>query len=750
VVVSGRAVRGWGALLALAACGTDVATDDATADACAGVQDGLFLTDDAEAAPEEGFLAYVGEPLRFGVPVVAGVAVRVSMGDGGIVETTGGATAQDYTWAAPGHYVMTFEACGLSATRPVTVTVRAAPGARALGGPLLVEPDGAFLVALADFDQLAISAAGGSIRHVAVCERPTALVRHDDGVAVLCGGDAPAVELYAADLATRRWRLDLADRGLVPTSLSRDGDALRVTARRRDRDEGILLLVEDGDLVGEDPLPADPGVLAPLPDGGALLTRWRSRGGEARWWVGAPAALAETPARALAPVLGADSDTVSRGVATYLGAVAVRPDGATALIGGLRANVIGGLFRDGTALGDDNTVRADLRLVRLDDAAGTEIARARLDDRDLVRAVAWHPRGDWVFAASLGQRSVDWLDAFDLSPVDARFGVGEGVRALAVAPAWRPASAVSEAPTVHGVGGALVVYGELSRTVVFVPLEGTSFGAPLPAIDLTPPEGEVLDADVLAGARLFHDASDRRMSSVGYVSCASCHLDGFDDGQVWDFTNRGEGLRRTIPLHGLAARDGLPLHWSANFDELQDFEADIRLHQGGRGYMADADWEGAAGPSLGAPKATLSSELDQLAAYMRSLEAPAARWQPDAADATRLAAGEALYLTRGCADCHGVEGDISQGRSGWTAPGVPDLVDVGTRTAASGQRLGGTLVGFDPPDLRDVWDRPPYLHDGRAATLLDVLADNPGDLHGQTSDLTPAQLADLELYLRSL
>ena len=44
----------------------------------------------------------------------------------------------------------------------------------------------------------------------------------------------------------------------------------------------------------------------------------------------------------------------------------------------------------------------------------------------------------------------------------------------------------------------------------------------------------------------------------------------------------------------------------------------------------------------------------------------------------------------------------------------------------------------------------PYLHDGRAATIREVLAEhNPGDRHGMTSDLSEKQLDDLTEYLLS-
>ena len=58
---------------------------------------------------------------------------------------------------------------------------------------------------------------------------------------------------------------------------------------------------------------------------------------------------------------------------------------------------------------------------------------------------------------------------------------------------------------------------------------------------------------------------------------------------------------------------------------------------------------------------------------------------------------------------------------------------------------------FDTPSLRGVWDGAPYLHDGSAPTLLDVLTNrNAGDRHGRTSQLTEGEIQDLIAFLRSL
>src|SRR5690606_13735324 len=118
---------------------------------------------------------------------------------------------------------------------------------------------------------------------------------------------------------------------------------------------------------------------------------------------------------------------------------------------------------------------------------------------------------------------------------------------------------------------------------------------------------ERLSPQELLGKRIFYNAEDRRMSRDKYISCAACHLDGDNDGQVWDFTQVGEGLRNTISLLGRAGMGHGLVHWTANFDEIQDFENDIRHFAGGTGFLSDADFAATADP-LGAPKAGLSEE----------------------------------------------------------------------------------------------------------------------------------------------
>ena len=102
----------------------------------------------------------------------------------------------------------------------------------------------------------------------------------------------------------------------------------------------------------------------------------------------------------------------------------------------------------------------------------------------------------------------------------------------------------------------------------------------------SPVASEKLSPQVLLGKQLFYDAKDPRLALHSYLSCASCHNDGGHDGRVWDLTGFGEGLRNTVSLRGRAGAQG-SLHWSNNFDEVQDFEGQIRNLAGGSGLMIE-------------------------------------------------------------------------------------------------------------------------------------------------------------------
>jgi YVTN family beta-propeller protein len=243
-----------------------------------------------------------------------------------------------------------------------------------------------------------------------------------------------------------------------------------------------------------------------------------------------------------------------------------------------------------------------------------------------------------------------------------------------------------------------------------------------------------LDEQLLAGKRFFYSAN-QPMVGRRWISCSSCHPDGDSDGRVWQ---QPEGLRDTQAIFGLAWTH--PLHWSADRDEVQDFEHTIRgpLMQG-RGLVRGAIHE-----SLDKPNQGLSRDLDALAVYTNS---HSFSLSPHSRNGLSEAAqrGKNLFFSNetGCAKCHsGPFYTDSQ-------PGDErKLHDVGTGNADHSEKMGPR---YDTPTLIGVYRTAPYLHHGKAKTLEEVLTTfNPDNKHGTTTQLTPDQVTDLVEYLKAL
>ncbi len=247
-----------------------------------------------------------------------------------------------------------------------------------------------------------------------------------------------------------------------------------------------------------------------------------------------------------------------------------------------------------------------------------------------------------------------------------------------------------------------------------------------------------LDEEIWRGKVLFYSAL-QPMASRRWIACASCHPDGDADGRTWQ---NPEGLRNTQSLAGMAWTH--PIHWSADRDEVQDFEHTIRgqLMQGQgllRGRLNDA---------LGTSNRGLSKDLDALSAYANTHKFPLS---PHAKGGLSDAAkrGRELFFSKEtqCATCH--SGPLLTD-SRWDPNSSGEFVrhDVGTGLDDPTETMG---PAYDTPTLLGVYRTAPYLHHGTAETLQDVLTTaNPDDKHGRTSHLDPTEISDLVEFLKSL
>ncbi len=253
-----------------------------------------------------------------------------------------------------------------------------------------------------------------------------------------------------------------------------------------------------------------------------------------------------------------------------------------------------------------------------------------------------------------------------------------------------------------------------------------------------------LTPEWVRGKILFNTAK-APMTSRRWIACSSCHPDGHHDARVWQ---NPEGLRKTTALFGMAHTH--PLHWSGDRDEAQDFEFTLRsqLMQSSTGLIP-----GPLPRKVGFQKVELtvktagrSKDLDALAIYCNSFDFPLSPHNAAPGKLTPAAErGKALFFRKdvGCASCH----------SGpyYTDSSLKEpfkLHDVGTGNDDPTEKMGPR---YDAPTLLGIYRTAPYLHHGKAKTLLEVLTTyNKGDKHGKTSQLTKAELGDLVEFLKAL
>jgi YVTN family beta-propeller protein len=420
----------------------------------------------------------------------------------------------------------------------------------------------------------------------------------------------------------------------------------------------------------------------------------------------------------------ADAENQGRGIPNYLGAAAISPDGTQAFVPSKMDNIARGMTRDGNALNFQSTVRAVSSRVVLGTQTEDLAARIDHDNASVASAAAFDPLGVYLFVALETSREVAVLDAHRRNQI-LRIDVGRAPQGLVVSPDRR----------------TLYVHNFMERSVGefdLRPLIEQAQATVAPVATMPSVGVEKLAANVLQGKRLFYDARDTRLARDRYMSCASCHNDGGADGRVWDLRAQGEGLRNTISLRGRSGSMGR-LHWSNNFDEVQDFEGQIRSLAGGTGLMSDATFfAGTRSQPLGDAKAGQSADLDALAAYVASLNAfDVSPNRPSAGTLSAPAAeGRQAFIAYNCAACHS--------GNAFSRSGIDNPADIGTIKPTSGQRLYGALTGIDVPTLRDVWATAPYLHDGSAATLEAAISAHT------TLSIPAADVPKLAAYLREI
>lgn len=220
-----------------------------------------------------------------------------------------------------------------------------------------------------------------------------------------------------------------------------------------------------------------------------------------------------------------------------------------------------------------------------------------------------------------------------------------------------------------------------------------------PAAD---PPSDGLQALVSRGRRLFATGLGRwSLRGQAWNSCETCHPDGLSDNVTWFFPR---GPRQTPSLDGTydSAGNQRILNWTAMFDEVHDFELNVRNNSGGVGAIVHRAGDGSTPPRVTASDrivfdgtaatppqvatmsphagldgstrslmpeflASVRSSIDDwraIDAYVRALRSPRA---PSNLNADDVTAGRALFEAGNCQGCHGGPGWTVSRR--WYTPG---------------------------------------------------------------------------------
>ena len=425
-------------------------------------------------------------------------------------------------------------------------------------------------------------------------------------------------------------------------------------------------------------------------------------------------------------VLVNDGLNHGRGVPNFMGSIAISPDGTEAYIPAVKSNIDRGtsLVTSGGALDDDNTVRpmmVTLDLVNNQDSNVVPLSPENTTDFDNQAdpaGITILADGESRIVTFSGNNVV--LARNDRLNTNTQFTGGDAPQEMCA------------------TTRTLYVKNFTGRTVSAIDVaEYIENGQRNPqTLTIQTVSDETLSEQELEGLQLFYSAKSPEFGGEGYISCASCHKDSGQDGQVWDMTSFGEGLRNTISLNGTSGTRFGNLHWSQNFDEVQDFELQIEQLNKGIGLVPGQTFNGES--PLDMAMTGRSDELDALAAYVASLGKESVKRSPHRTYTGKLSTaaerGQSVFIAQGCASCH-------------TGQAYRDGMahNVGTIKETSGNRLDGDLAEIRTPTLIELWETAPYFHDGSAQTLEAVFTVGAHQL-----DITASEEADLIEFLLSI
>lgn len=554
-------------------------------------------------------------------------------------------------------------------------------------------------------------ASGQELRSIKTTRSPTGLVRDALNKLLFVTTDGPVGQILAFDLATRRLAFAL-NAGHTPMAplITADGQTLFVCYRFNN-------LVAVFDLatrkeVARITVPREPVAAALTPDGRLLVVANHLPAGPASAdQVAAQVSLIDPVAKAVITNI-----TLPNG-STSLRGLCIAPDGRFAYI----THTLGRYQLPTTQLERGWMNTSGLSIIDL--AARKLLTTVLLDDVDLGAANPWGVAitadGRWLAVAHAGTHELSVID---------RPGLHAKLDAIT---AGKKVSLVSQ--TLADVPNDLSFLVELRRRIKLdgngsrgLAIMGNAavaaqyFSDDLAVVALDPAVSHPVRT-VALGPRVALDLArqgelyfnDAFLCFQHWQSCASCHPDSRADSLNWDLLNDGMGNPKNTKSMVLA------------------HQTPPAMSMGEREGAAAAVRAGIKFILFTVQPETVAQAMDEYLKTLTPMPSPnliKGRLSPSAKR------GAKIFKQAGCNTCH-------------PPPLFTNLqaYDLGL---AQGQDAGKP---FDTPSLLESWRTAPYLHDGRAYTMREVLTTcNPQDKHGGTSRLSPSEIDDLATYILSL
>lgn len=227
------------------------------------------------------------------------------------------------------------------------------------------------------------------------------------------------------------------------------------------------------------------------------------------------------------------------------------------------------------------------------------------------------------------------------------------------------------------------------------------------------------------GRRIYSYVRNEALSHAGEMACVSCHgPDGSSDGLIWF---PAEGPRQTPLLLGDRLVGTAPFNWLGTESSLENNMVQTIQRMGGQGLDLH--------------------ELKALGSFLTDGLPPMPdnpHLRDDGTLTPQQKRGKLLFSNPevGCLGCH-VNYTGTDGKTH----------DVGTfseeETILHKKLFPGQVRAVNTPSLRGVWASAPYLHDGSAKTLRDVLEKTKSSM-GKTEHLTEVQLTDIVAFIQTL